>query len=141
MIMTEVFNPFSLSGKTILVTGASSGIGRGIAEACAKMGATLVLTGRNEERLAATAEALVGNGHKSIIVDLALIGERQILVNQLPALDGVVYAAGIGQRQLCKLITENDVDEVMDINFKSIALLQAELLRAKKIKKHLPLCS
>lgn len=135
MIMTEVFNPFSLSGKTILVTGASSGIGRGIAEACAKMGATIVLTGRNEERLAATAEALVGNGHKSIIVDLALIGERQILVNQLPALDGVVYAAGIGQRQLCKLITENDVDEVMDINFKSIALLQAELLRAKKIKK------
>ena len=74
MIMTEVFNPFSLSGKTILVTGASSGIGRGIAEACAKMGATIVLTGRNEERLAATAEALVGNGHKSIIVDLALIG-------------------------------------------------------------------
>ena len=51
MIMTEVFNPFSLSGKTILVTGASSGIGRGIAEACAKMGATIVLTGRNEERL------------------------------------------------------------------------------------------
>ena len=83
MIMTEVFNPFSLSGKTILVTGASSGIGRGIAEACAKMGATLVLTGRNEERLAATAEALVGNGHKSIIVDLALIGERQILVSYL----------------------------------------------------------
>ena len=87
MIMTEVFNPFSLSGKTILVTGASSGIGRGIAEACAKMGATIVLTGRNEERLAATAEALVGNGHKSIIVDLALIGERQILPVQITKID------------------------------------------------------
>ena len=52
------FNPFSLEGKTILVTGASSGIGRGIAVACSKMGASLVLNGRNPQKLRETQELL-----------------------------------------------------------------------------------
>ena len=63
-------NQFLLEGKTILVTGSSSGIGRGVAVECAKMGAKLVLNGRNEERLAQTLAMLEGEGHIVIAADL-----------------------------------------------------------------------
>ena len=66
----EQFNPFSLSGKQILVTGASSGIGRGIALACAKMGATVFITGRNMERLNETLSQMPRGEHKAIAADL-----------------------------------------------------------------------
>lgn len=63
-------NPFSLEGKTILVTGASSGIGRGIAVACAQMGGKLILNGRNEERLNETLSMLEGEVHRILVADL-----------------------------------------------------------------------
>ena len=128
-------NPFSLSGKTILVTGASSGIGRGIAIACAGMGAQLILTGRNITRLQETLTSLEGEGHSYIAADLTDAKERGALVEQLPALNGVVHCAGIGSRVLCKMIEEADVINVMQPNFEAPVLLQAELLRAKKITK------
>ncbi|WP_106830625.1 SDR family NAD(P)-dependent oxidoreductase [Parabacteroides pacaensis] len=133
--MESDFNPFILVGKIILVTGASSGIGKGIAIACSRMGATLILTGRNEERLEATSQELTGSGHLTIAADLSCSSGIQSLTSQLPTLSGIVYCAGVGLRKPCKMITEEDVDEVMDINFKSNVLLQAELLRSKKISK------
>lgn len=54
------YNPFSLEGKVILITGASSGIGRATAIECAKMGASLIITGRDEERLKETFAKLEG---------------------------------------------------------------------------------
>lgn len=133
--MDTTFNPFSLKGKTILITGASSGIGRGIAIACSKMGADTVITGRNKERLNATRNELFGEQHKAIVADLTEIDKIENLTNQLPQLDGVIYCAGIGQRIPCKMVTSNDVDEVMNINFKSVLLLQAQLLCSQKINK------
>ena len=53
-----MYNPFSLKGKTILVTGASSGIGRATAIECARLGASLILTGRNVQNLHETLQAL-----------------------------------------------------------------------------------
>lgn len=129
------FSPFSLKGKTILVTGASSGIGRGISEVCSKMGATMMLNGRNEERLRDVCNGLSDSETKMFVADLTSENDVLNLVGQLPPLDGVVYCAGIGQRLPCKLVTAKDVDEVMNINFKSNVLLQAELLKAKKINK------
>ena len=66
----EQFNPFSLKGKTIVVTGASSGIGRQCAIDFSRMGATAILIARNRERLAETLSALNGSGHKSFAADL-----------------------------------------------------------------------
>lgn len=128
-------NPFSLEGKTILVTGASSGIGRGIAVACSKMGASVVLTGRNQTRLSETLNQLEPGGHKVMAADLNQVESICKMVGELPALDGVVHCAGIGQRVLCKVATEHDVDSVMDANFKGPVLLQTELLKQKKVKK------
>ena len=128
-------NSFSLQGKTILVTGASSGIGRAIAIACAEAGASVVLNGRNQERLQATLEALAGDGHIVVPADLTIAEQRSALAEQVPVLDGVVHCAGIGSRVLCKMLEEQDVSRVMQVNFEAPVLLQAELLREKKIAK------
>ena len=128
-------NPFSLSGKTILVTGASSGIGRGIAVACAGMGAQVILTARNIVRLQETLSALEGEGHSYITVDLTDAAQRTALVAQLPTLHGVVHCAGVGRRVPCKMLTQEDFDYVMKPNAEAPMLLQAELLSEKKIAK------
>ena len=128
-------NPFSLSGKTILVTGASSGIGRGIAIACAGMGAQLILTGRNITRLQETLTSLEGEGHSYIAADLTDAKERTALVEQLPALHGVVHCAGVGSRVPCKMLTQEDIDHVLKPNTEAPMLLQAELLAEKKVQK------
>lgn len=126
---------FSLNGKTILVTGASSGIGRAIAIACSQQGARVILNGRNQLRLQATLETLSGEGHEAVQADLTNAEQRTFLVESLPQLDGVVHCAGIGSRVLCKMLEEQDVSRVMQANFEAPVLLQAQLLREKKIAK------
>lgn len=129
------FNPFTLEGKTILVTGASSGIGRGIAVACSKMGGTIVLNGRNEKRLKETYEQLAEGGHQVISADLSDMSRLNEMVAALPKLDGIVHCAGIGQRVLCKQLHEQDLDTMIGTNFKAPVMLQTEILKQKKIKK------
>lgn len=131
----EEFNPFTLKGKAVLVTGASSGIGRGIAVSCSKMGATVILNGRNEHRLAETLSEMDGNSHFSIAADLCDSKAISDLVAKLPALDGIVHCAGIGQLVLCKQLQESDIDNVMKINFKAPVMLQTEVLKQKKLNR------
>ena len=119
--------------KTILVTGASSGIGRAIAIACAKRGYMVVLNGRNVSRLEETRAQMSGEGHIIIPADLTDSAQRQALAEQAPVLDGVVHCAGIGSRVLCKMLEADDVQHVMDANFNAPVLLQAALLQEKKI--------
>ena len=129
------FNPFTLEGKTILVTGASSGIGRGIAIACSKMGATVIINGRNEQRLAETMTEMQGEENLSLAADLSDSNSLTEMVSRLPKLDGIVHCAGIGQRVLCKQLQEVDLDTMMDVNFKAPVMLQTEILKQKKINK------
>lgn len=141
--MTETFNPFSLTGKTILVTGASSGIGKGIALACAKMGATVVVTGRNFERLNETLNQMLDSTsslqasveHKAISADLTKAEDIDRLVGELPKLDGLVQCAGVGSRVACKMMTQADIDHIMKPNLEAPVLLQAAILAKKKINK------
>lgn len=128
-------NPFSLEGKTIMVTGASSGIGRGIAITCSKMGASVIITGRNQERLHKTLSQMEGEGHIVAIGDLTESASLIEMVGNIPKLDGLVQCAGTGQRKPCKDLHLDDVNQVMDVNFKAPVMLQAELLRQKKINK------
>lgn len=130
-----MYNPFSLTGKNILVTGASAGIGQAVAIACSKMGACVFAIGRNKERLHETFTQIEGTGHKTLVCDLTSQNDVTLLVSELPKLDGVVHCAGIGQRILCKQLTEADVDEVMNTNFKAPVMLQTELLGQKKLNK------
>ena len=129
------FNPFSLEGKTILVTGASSGIGQAIAIACSKMKANIIITGRNHQKLENTLSLMEGDNNQMIIADLTKESDINNLVSQLPKLDGIVYNAGIGSRKLCKMIEKEDIETVMNINFTSSVLLQSAILSSKKVNK------
>lgn len=130
-----MYNPFSLENKIILVTGASSGIGKAIAIECSKMGAKLIIVGRNRERTADTFSQLEGEGHTQLIADLTNASERQAAVEALPKLDGVVHCAGISKRNICKDIEEEEVLKVMNANFTATVMLQKLLLSEKKINK------
>lgn len=129
-------NPFSLEGKCILVTGASSGIGRGVAVACAKMGAKVVLSGRNEARLQETLSSLEGEGHVVLCGDLNLEEKRKEIVDNMPGLDGVVYCAGISQIQMAKFMDQSSLEEIFQTNVFSPLLLNTLLLKKKKIQKN-----
>lgn len=119
--------------KIILITGASSGIGRAITIACAAKGMTVVLNGRNVERLNETLAQMSGEGHIIIPADLTDKAQREALVAQVPMLNGVVHCAGIGSRVLCKMLEQDNVQHVMDANFNAPVLLQAALLQERKI--------
>lgn len=129
------YNPFSLEGKTILVTGASSGIGRATATACSKMGATVVATGRNPQKLDATLITLEGASNQIIAADLTKEEDVKNLVYRIPKLDGIVHCAGIGHRMPAKLLTITEVEKVMNSNFISAVSLQTQLINAKKVNK------
>ena len=114
------FNPFNLEGKTILVTGASSGIGRSTAINAAKMGATLITTARNAERLQETFDALEGQGereHKQIIADLTNKDDLTNLIADVPFLNGLVLCAGKGLTLPIQFATREKFDDIFNINF------------------------
>lgn len=132
----ETYNPFSLKGKTILVTGASSGIGRSIALECSRMGAHMFITGRNPERLYEVQKSfLQGNDNVSITADLTSTEGINTVADTVDTLDGIVHCAGIGDRTLSKMVREKDIKRVMDTNFNAPVLLQRALLKRKKVNK------
>lgn len=126
-------SPFSLRGKTILVTGASSGIGRSISIECSKMGAKIVLTARNETRLQETLSLLAGDGHQYICADLVNEESIQSLVDGLQVLDGIVHNAGMADRMPCKMVKAERMHQLMAANIEGPILLQKHLLKKKKI--------
>lgn len=128
-----MYNPFSLIGKTILVTGASSGIGRATAIECSKMGATLILTARNEMRLQETLEQLEGTGHQYIVADLSSEEGIKALVEQLPQLSGVVHCAGVLGLCPVQLINAAKLEEMQHINLNAPILLTQLLVKRKKL--------
>lgn len=113
-------NPFSLEGKNILITGASSGIGRQCAISCSQMGATVVLVARNEERLIETLEQMVGEEHIYRIFDLEDIDNISVLiegiVTNIGKIDGFIHAAGIEKTSPVKLLTPNDYERIFKVN-------------------------
>lgn len=131
------YNPFSLNGKTVLVTGASSGIGRAVAIECAKMGARVVATGRSAERLAETLAELPpaasGKEHLAVPADLTDAAAVDALVASLPPLNGIVQNAGVNKRMPCAFVKEADMESVLRTNLEAPMLLQKALLRKKKI--------
>ena len=133
--MGVTYNPFSLEGKTILVTGASSGIGKATALECAKMGAYLVITGRDKERLNDVYHTLEGAGHLQIIAALSKEEDIQRLAKEVPVLDGCVNNAGYNVMSPIPFIKKDVLDGILDVNLKAPIELTHFLVKNKKMAK------
>lgn len=131
----NTYNPFSIEGKTIFVTGASSGIGKAIAIECSKMGAKLVITGRNAEKLNNTFMLLEGEGHVLILADLLIDNSIDNLIEEIPTLNGIVHCAGFTKPVPFQFVNELDLNEIMKVNFFSPTIITQRLLKSKKISK------
>jgi len=112
-----MYNPFTLKDKTIFVTGASSGIGKAIAIECSKMGAKVIISGRNEQRLKETFSNLEGDNHEYITADLSNKDDLITLNKSLPVLDGLVNCAGLTKVAPFAFATRESFEEVMNVNF------------------------
>lgn len=137
MSQSAAFNPFSLSGKRILVTGASSGLGYAIAISCARMGAELIVTGRDPQRLDKTLAELreiSTCGHASVIADLTIPAQRALLLEQIDSeIHGVVHCAGISKLCPTRMMHEAHLRELHAINIEAPMLLTQGLLKRNLI--------
>lgn len=129
------YNPYSLIGRTILVTGASSGIGKATAIECSKLGAKVVVTGRNEERLNQTLAELEGEGHLAIVADLSSEDGVNVLVDQCPQIDGLVNNAGSTIMVPTQFISREKLMQVLEVNTVAPIMLTQQLLKKKKLGK------
>lgn len=127
--------PFSLEGKAVLVTGASSGIGRAVAVECAKMGAHIIAVGRNEARLNETMSMLAGDNHTAFQGDLTSDDAVAGLVETVAAVDGVVHCAGIVKSAPLPFISLKDTRHILDVNCLAPLALSQALIRKRKIRK------
>jgi NAD(P)-dependent dehydrogenase (short-subunit alcohol dehydrogenase family) len=128
-------NAFDLKGKTVLVTGASSGLGRQTAITASEYGARVIITGRNAIRLAETYQSLHDEGHMQILADLTIQADIDRLVVALPMLDGLVHSTGISELAPARFITEEIIARTFRISFDASVLLTAGILGKKKLTK------
>lgn len=135
-MIQERFNPFSLKGRKILVTGASSGIGRATAVAASHMGASVICIGRNEERLNESMSLLSPNDENcSIVADQTDNEAVSKLVEELPAVDGVVMCAGKGLTLPVQFCDREHFNDIFEVNFFATVELLRLLYKKKKINK------
>ena len=134
------YNPFSLEGKTILVTGASSGIGAETAVECSRLGANVIITGRNEQRLIGTYNRLVTDfpSQKHVMICADLIKEEDVisLVEKIDYIDGLVNNAGVNRVKPIAFIKNDDLEYVFQNNTFTSFNLTKLLLKKKKLKKN-----
>lgn len=128
-------NQYSLEGKTVLVTGASSGIGAATAIDCSRQGARLVITGRNQERLDAVLAKLSGEGHIAIPCDMCNPEDVESLCAKIPAVDGMAFCAGITRTIPIKRIKKGDIDDIFATNLTSPIEIVNSLVKQKKVNK------
>lgn len=129
-------NLFSLKGKQILVTGASSGIGRATAIECSKAGAKVILLGRNIDRLNETLSNCNGEGHSIIQCDLSDLDSLSEKLNKIPELDGVVHNAGVNTKYLVKNLSKEKIDGIFHTNYYAPVLMTQMFLKKKILKKN-----
>ncbi len=132
-------NPFTLEHKNIIVTGASSGIGRQVAVSCSRMGAKVGLMGRSKERLEETLALLAGEGHQAISYDLTDLEHQKELVEEIVgrqgAIHGLVNCAGISTVLPLKLMKYEKVEEFFKTNVYAAIELTRQVLNVKNVSK------
>lgn len=117
---------FDFNGKKVLVTGASSGVGREVAILLSAMGAKVVIFARREAELQKTLSLMEGSGHSYRVIDLADFDKtvetiKEIVLSDGQKFDCIAYCAGIGIPVPLRLITKQAIDQVFGVNFNGMA--------------------
>ncbi len=130
-------NPFDLSGRRYLVTGASSGIGRAVSIVLSQWGGSILAVARNEERLRQVVTEMAGDGHAYQCVDLATATDLPDRMKEWASsggkFHGAVHAAGIQLVAPLRIMNEGDLQRMWSINVQA-ALLLAKGLRRKDVR-------
>ena len=128
------FNPMSMVGRTIMVTGASSGIGRATAIYASRLGARLVICGRNSDRLSAVLAELHGSNHVAKIFDFAQVDQivswLKSVCSEVGPLNGLAHCAAVQATRPIQAIDTKFVTEVLTQNL-GAALILAQAFRLK----------
>jgi NAD(P)-dependent dehydrogenase (short-subunit alcohol dehydrogenase family) len=127
---------FSLEGKTILVTGASSGIGAATAVLCARLGARLVINGRDTERLEATLQKLEGDKHCAVAGDLTSAETRQGLLEASDGYDGLASCAGMAALVPFRMASEKHLQQMLAVNFLAPITLTQQLVYKRRLREN-----
>lgn len=128
-------NYLSLQGKHVLVTGASSGMGKVFAQMIAGQGARVSLLARNEERLEQTRNLLEGEGHNVVCCDLTDEEQLRQAAETMQPLDGIVFCAGINEFVPVRFVKQEKIDRMFQTNYFSQLLLLQMLLKKKLVNK------
>jgi NAD(P)-dependent dehydrogenase (short-subunit alcohol dehydrogenase family) len=131
-----MINPMEMTGRVILVTGASSGVGRATSVLLSQLGAKLVLVGRDQDRLSETLAALDGRGHTVHAFDLTRHDElpswMKAIAREAGALSGLAHCAGIQMIRPLQMLRTEQVEQVFEINVTSSIML-AKSFRQKGV--------
>ena len=128
------YNPYALTGKTILVTGASSGIGRAVAIECSRLGAHVILSARNKEKLEETLKMMEGHGHQVIECDLSKEKEVSLLIDEVPEIQGLVNNAGTTMTVPVPFIKFNVLSDLLKVNTIAPIMILSGLVKKKKLR-------
>ena len=129
------FNPFSLENKIVLITMASSEIGRATAIECSRMGAKVIITARDNNRLEQTYAQLSGTGHQKLSADLTVTKDIEKLVDAIDQINGLVYNVGIHNMPLPQFVNEKKLGAILQFNAVAPVVLTQKLLKKKKLQK------
>jgi NAD(P)-dependent dehydrogenase (short-subunit alcohol dehydrogenase family) len=132
---TPASKAFSLEGKTILVTGATSGLGKQIAISCARRGARLIITGRDAVRLKETQDQLAGGGHVSVLADLTSEEDREHLIQASEKIDGLVLCIGGQMLSPIRQLKESLMTAMYEVHFLAPVMLTQRLMQTNVIAK------
>ncbi|MFA7098333.1 MAG: SDR family oxidoreductase [Gammaproteobacteria bacterium] len=124
-----------LKGKKILVTGATSGIGRQIAITMASLGAHVIISGRSSER-ANSLQKEIGSNSEVALLDITSREDVMHLVSDIDVLDGIVHSAGINQILPVGLFTEEHINNLFRVNYSAPLLLTQQLVKKRKIMQN-----
>lgn len=124
-----------LTGKHVLVTGASSGMGRVFCQMIAEEGAVVSLFARNEERLLETLRMMNGEGHQYYVCDLTDETQLKNTIAKLPPIDGAVFCAGINDYVPLKFVKQEKLETIFQTNYFSQVILTQMLAKKKLINK------
>lgn len=124
---------YDFTGKRILVTGASSGIGAAVSKLLSSSGAEVIMVAQNPEKLAAAAEKLNVKSYYSInLSDVPSIADQiSKIIKECGPLDGFVHSAGIGTVRPIKMCTYEYMKNMMDINFFSFIEIVRNITKKK----------